>query len=162
MVSAVMQPVSERHRRQAAVALQNLVPHLLALNLDAKQVDWNVASDEFPVLAGLAREVAVDARSWADRIATRAVALGSRFDVRPGAFAAIATSIRKFPAGAGLSSPSEQGGAARGLAEVIDRVLAVARATADQIGDGDDVARHLVIDLQEGLTSRRDVLRSLP
>lgn len=160
-MSAVLQPVSERHRRQAAVALQNLLPHLVALNLDAKQIDWNLARDEYPVLAGLAREVAVDARSWADRIATRAVALGLRIDVRPGAFAAIAASIRKFPAGAGLSSPSEQGGAARGLAEVVDRVLAVSRIAADQIGDGDDVARQLVTDLQDDLASRRQALRSL-
>ena len=77
-------PVPDTARFTAASALQRAAPELVALSLDAKQAHWNVTGPVFLPLHALTDEIAADARTWADRVAERAIALGFTVDGRPG------------------------------------------------------------------------------
>jgi starvation-inducible DNA-binding protein len=80
----------------AASALQNLLPGLVALTLDAKQAHWNVTGAGFLPLHALTDEIAAATRAWADRVAERALALGFAVDARP---RTVATVAGEFPGG---------------------------------------------------------------
>lgn len=159
-MTRVKEPVSERERLAAGVAVQDVLPHLLALTLDARQVEWNLGDDARP-LRSLAGEMAIDARGWTDRLAIRAVALGLHLDVLPGTFAAVAKTIRQFPAGVGLTPESGGTNAARGLVEVIDRVVLVAASAAERVAGTDEVAHQLITELLRHLAAYRAALLPL-
>ena len=81
----------------AAATLQSFVPELVALTLDAKQAHWNLTGPAFLPLHELTDAIAADLRTWTDRIAERAVALGTAVDARPATVAA--STSDSFPAG---------------------------------------------------------------
>lgn len=55
----------------AASALQKVLPELVALSLNAKQVHWHVTGPGFLPLHALTDQIAADALGWADRVAER-------------------------------------------------------------------------------------------
>lgn len=77
-------------RLTAAATVQSMLPRLVALTLDAKQAHWNVTGPGFVQLHALTDELAADVRAWTDRLAERAVALGTPVDARPATVAAAA------------------------------------------------------------------------
>ena len=83
MTATALQTVPDTARLTAASALQKLLPELVALTLDAKQAHWNVTGPAFLPLHALTDEIAADTRTWVDRVAERAVALGFTVDARP-------------------------------------------------------------------------------
>jgi starvation-inducible DNA-binding protein len=136
----------------AAAALQKVLPKLVALSLDAKQVHWNVTGENFLGLHMLSDRIATDARDWADRLAERAVALGFAVDARP---RTVAASSGQLPAGR-LSSPET----VTELTDVIDRVAATTRTALDHT-DGDPVAHDVLVAVLEGLDKYRWMLTAL-
>jgi len=91
-----LQTVPDTARLTAASALQKLLPELVALALNAKQAQWNVTGPAFLPLHALTDEIAADLRTWVDRVAERAVALGFTVEARPGTVAPVGG---QFPAG---------------------------------------------------------------
>lgn len=55
--------VPDMARLTAVSALQKLLPELVGLGLDAKQVHWNVTGPGFLALHSLTDEIAADARA---------------------------------------------------------------------------------------------------
>lgn len=135
----------------AAHSLQSLLPQLVALTLDAKQAHWNVTGPAFLPLHALTDELAADTRTWADRAAERAVALGSSVDARPSTVASSVTAA--LPAG-WLSDQDVITGLAGRLAEVAD----AARQALPDLERWDAVAHDLVVEFLEGVEKYRWML----
>ena len=136
----------------AAALLQELLPELVALSLEAKQAQWNLTGPAFLPLHELTDRVAADARTWADRIAERALALGFMVDARPQTVAAVAS---YFPSGR-LMDPSPSSGTAwpSAISELrvrIDHIAALAHSRLGQLAIDDPVAHDLTVAVAEGL-----------
>jgi starvation-inducible DNA-binding protein len=134
----------------AASALHKVLPELLALSLDAKQVHWNMTGPAFLPVHALTNHIADDALDWADRVAERTVGLGFTDDGRPGTIAAIAA-----PFLAGRLSDRE---AIDELAVVLDDVTVAARAALDTLEHADAVGHDIVVSVLEGLEKYRWML----
>jgi starvation-inducible DNA-binding protein len=136
----------------AASALQNLLPMLLALALDAKQAHWNVMGPAFLPLHALTDQLAADALGWTDRVAERTVALGFPADGRPGTVAAVA---RPFLVGRlnDREAIDELGG-------LLEDVAATLRAALDVLARSDAVGHDLVVATLEGLEKYRWMLHA--
>jgi starvation-inducible DNA-binding protein len=145
----------------AAAELQQLLPELVALSLEAKQAHWNVTGPSFLALHALTDEIAVHARSWADRMAERAVALGFTVDARPGTVAVVAG---EFPSGRLVDPPAASGtawpSAAVELGIRIDHVAAVVHSVLAALVDTDAVAHDLTVAVLEGLERYAWLLRA--
>lgn len=136
----------------AASSLQELLPQVVALALDAKQAHWNVTGPAFLPLHALTDELAADTASWADRIAERAVALGSPVDARP---ATVGASVSKLPAG--WLSDYEV------IFELASRLGEVASSARDVVGvleESDAVGHDIVVEVLEGLEKFRWMLQA--
>lgn len=134
----------------AAAALQKVLPNLVALSLDAKQIHWNVAGPSFLVLHGLTDRIAEDARAWADRVAERAVALGFAADARA-----------RTVAGQEGTLPAGRLGSAEAIVEltaIVDRAAATASAAVAEVADADPVAHDVLVAVLEGLDKHRWML----
>jgi starvation-inducible DNA-binding protein len=144
-------PAPDTARLDAVSALQKLLPELVALSLDAKQAHWNMTGPAFLPLHALTDDIAADARTWADRIAERAVALGFYVDARPATVAAAAAGT--FPLGrvTDVEAVAE-------LTAVIDEVRATVRRVLEQVGPADAVAHNVTVDVLEGLEKYRWML----
>jgi starvation-inducible DNA-binding protein len=120
--------------------------------LHAKQAHWNVTGPGFLPLHALTDEIADDARTWADRIAERAVALDFAVDARPWTVAAAAG---PFPAGRirDTEVTSE-------LIAVIDAVAATARRSIEELAGTDPVGHHLAVEVLGGLDAQLWMLRA--
>lgn len=136
----------------AGAALQAVLPDLVALSLEAKQGHWNVTGPIFLPLHNLTDTVAADARAWADRIAERAVALGSPVDARPGT---VGSTTSKLPAG-WLTDRELIGD----LAERLDEVAGLARTSLEILETADPVGHDIVIETLEGLEKHAWMLRA--
>ncbi len=135
----------------AASTVQTMLPRLVALTLDAKQAHWNVTGSGFLQLHALTDELAADLRTWTDRLAERAVALGSPVDARP---ATVATATRRpFPAGWVTDHET-----AVELAERIDPIAELIRASLAELERSDAVAHDAAIEVVEGLEKYRWML----
>ncbi len=134
----------------AAAALQKVVPSLVALSLDAKQVHWNVTGASFLVLHELTDRIAEDARAWSDRLAERAVALGFAADARA---RTVAGGDGGLPAGR-----LDSGEAVVELVAIVDRVTAIAAAALAEVADADPVAHDALVAVVEGLDKHRWML----
>jgi starvation-inducible DNA-binding protein len=150
MTATALQTVPDTARLTAASALQKLLPELVALTLNAKQAHWNVTGPAFLPLHALTDEIAADLRTWADRVAERAVALGFTVDARPGTVAAVGG---QFPAG----QVSDQEAIAE-LVERIDDVTATARGSIADLERVDVVAHDLTVTVLEALEKYRWML----
>jgi starvation-inducible DNA-binding protein len=152
MTTTTVQPTPDRARLGAASALQKLLPELVALSLDAKQAHWNMTGRAFLPLHAFTDVLAADARSWADRVAERAVVLGFAVDARPGTVAAVAGN---FPAGR-LGDRD----VVIGLGTLIDNASTTARGALEQLSVADPVAHDLAVAILEGLEKHGWMLRA--
>jgi starvation-inducible DNA-binding protein len=139
-------------RLTAAATLQQVLPELVALTLNAKQAHWNLRGPAFLPLHRLTDELAADARTWADRVAERAVTLGYSVDARPETVAAMAAS---FPGG---WLPDSE--AAAELVKAISGAVATAHESLDHLEYSDVVAHDLMVDVLEGLEKYRWMLEA--
>jgi starvation-inducible DNA-binding protein len=145
----------------AAALLQDLLPELVALSLETKQAQWNLTGPAFLPLQDLTERITVDARTWADRVAERAAALGFTVDARPQTVAAVAS---YFPSGR-LMDPSTASGTAWPSAIVelgarIEHVAASAKARLGQLAVNDAVAHDVTVAVVEGLERYGWMLRA--
>ena len=152
MTATALQTIPDTARLTAASAMQKLLPELVSLTLDAKQAHWNVTGPAFHALHTLTDQLAADTRTWVDRVAERAVALGFPVDARPRTVAAVGG---RFPAG--WVSDHE---AIAELIDHIDDVVATARASLVDVEQADAVAHDLTVTVLEGLEKYRWMLRA--
>ena len=138
-------------RLTAASTVQAMLPRLVALTLDAKQAHWNVRGPGFLQLHALTDELAADVRTWTDRLAERAVALGSPVDARPATVAAAMG--RPFPGG--WVTDHE---AAIELVERIDPTAELIRGSLTELELSDAVAHDAAVETLEGLEKYRWML----
>lgn len=138
-------------RLTSAATIQNMLPQLVALTLDAKQAHWNVRGPGFVQLHALTDELAADVRTWTDRLAERAVALGTPIDARPATVAA--ATPRPFPNG--WVTDHE---AAIELAERIDSVAELFHDSLPALELSDAVAHDASVEALEGLEKYRWML----
>ncbi len=152
MTTTDLQAVPDTARLTSASLLQRLLPELVALSLDLKQAHWNVTGPGFLPLHALTDELAADARTWADRVAERAMALGFSVDALPRTVAAVASS---FPAGRVQDHEviSE-------LLDVIDGVGTTAWRLLGDLERADAVAHDLTVEIVGGLEKYRWMLRA--
>jgi starvation-inducible DNA-binding protein len=152
MTSTVLETVPDTDRLTAAAALQELLPRLVALTLAAKQAHWNVTGPAFLPLHAFTDEIAADTRTWTDRIAERALALGFPVDARPGTVAAVAS---RFPAGRVFDHE-----AIAELVEHIDDIATTARGALADLEQADPIGHDLTVEVLEGLEKYRWMLRA--
>lgn len=152
MTTTDLQPIPDTARSTSASLLQRLLLELVALTLDLKQAHWNVTGPAFLPVHALTDEIAADARTWADRVGERAMALGFPVDARPRTVAAVASN---FPAG-----PVQNRQAIAKLIGIIDGVTATARRLLVDLERADPVTHDLTIEIVEGLKKYRRMLRA--
>jgi starvation-inducible DNA-binding protein len=151
--ATISQPtVPDTARSAGAIALQRLLPELVALTLDAKQAHWNVTGPRFLALHALTDDIATKARNWADRVAGRVMALGFAVDARPATVASVAG---RFPTGRVVDHE-----AITALIGLIDGVTDTAGRSLDKLQQVDPVAHDLTIDILEGFGRYRWMLRA--
>lgn len=136
----------------AASVLQEMVPELVSLALNAKQVHWNVTGPTFLPIHELTDEIARDANDWADLVAERAMALGFTVDGRPQTAAAAGGQL---PAGR-----IRDRDALLGLIDLIDLVSATTRSAMTELEANDPVGHDLAIQVLHGLERYRWMLRA--
>lgn len=136
----------------AVSSLQKLLPELKALELNAKQVHWNVTGQGFLPLHELTDQISQDTDEWADRVAERCLALGFPVDGRPQTVAAAGGRVR-----AGRIADYE---AAIALVGLVDGVAATAWAAVDVLERNDPVGHDLVLEVLHGLERYRWMLRA--
>ena len=138
-------------RLTAASTVQAMLPRLVALTLDAKQAHWNVTGPGFVQLHALTDELAADVRTWTDRLAERAVALGAPVDARPATVAA--ATGRSFPMGWVTDHEA--------AIELVERIDPVAQLIHESLSDlelSDAVAHDAAVETLEGLEKYRWML----
>jgi starvation-inducible DNA-binding protein len=151
-MTTTSEPVPDTARLTAAALLQDLLPELLALSLEAKHARWNLTGRGFLALHDLIGRIAVDTWTWADRVAERTAALGFRVDARPTTVAAVAG---HFPAGRLVDPPAASGtawpSAVAELGARIEHVAGSAGAGLGRLAMDDAVAHDVVVAAVEGL-----------
>ncbi len=150
-MSTSLMNTADTARLSAASALQSLVPELVALTLDAKQAHWNVTGPAFLPLHELTDELAADLRTWTDRLAERAVALGLAVDAR----AATVAASTKTPFPAGWITDREMVG------ELSARISTLAERMTEVLAGlelSDPVAHDAAVESLEGLEKYRWML----
>lgn len=151
-MSSTLDIAPDTARLGAASALQKLVPPLVALTMDAKQAHWNLVGFGFLPLHDLTDALAGDLRTWTDRAAERAVALGFAVDARPRTVSAAAGD---FPAG---FVPDHE--VVAELAAGLGRLATTARETLAALEEDDAVAHDIVVELLEGVEKYRWMLEA--
>lgn len=136
----------------AASVLQEMVPELLSLALNAKQVHWNVTGPSFLPLHELTDEIASSASDWADLVAERAMALGFTVDGRPQTVAATRGHL--------AAGRIRDRFALHALIDLIDLVSATTRSAVAELEDTDPVGHDLSIQVLHGLERYRWMLRA--
>lgn len=135
-----------------AAALQQMVPQLVSLSLNAKQVHWNVTGPAFLPIHAFTDEIAADASKWADTIAERVMALGFTVDARPNTVAATDGHV---PAGR-----LRDRDALVALLDLVDLVSATTHAAMLVVEESDPVGHDLTIEVLRGLEHVRWMLRA--
>ena len=64
-------------RRQAAVVMNDLLGHTVALGLQARRLRWHAVSPQYAMLREMLRHLVLDLETYGDRAAQRAVHLGA-------------------------------------------------------------------------------------
>lgn len=152
MSNAVFANASMKAGVDAAAALQRLLPELVAVTLHAKQAHWNLTGPAFLPLHALTEEIAIDTRTWADRVAERAVALGFSADARPATVAAVAGD---FPGGW-----VRDGEVILELGRLLEAAAERARTGLAEVEAEDAVAHDIHVEVLEGLEKYAWLLRA--
>ena len=150
-MTTALELVPDADQFAAVSTFQQLLPDLVGLTLNAKQAHWNLYGPAFLPLHALTDEIGADARTWADRVAERAVALGYAVDARPGTAAAGDVQLP----GGWLSD-------AKVISELIkriDAIAATARHVLATLERGDAVGHDLTVQILEGLEKYSWMLR---
>lgn len=133
--------------RAVASRLQPILVDLIALGLNGKQAHWHVRGRHFTPLHEQLDTVVADARTYADDVAERLVALGVAVDGRA---QTVAESTTTFPEGFLADD--------KVIALIVDELEAViehARETLDDLEDLDLISQDLVIELVKVLEKHR-------
>ncbi|NEE00712.1 Dps family protein [Phytoactinopolyspora halotolerans] len=130
-----------------AAQLQPLLPELIALALNGKQAHWHVYGKQFSPLHERLDAVVSEARTYADEIAERLVALGVSVDGRP---QAVAQSSPDFPEG---FLPDDKVIAL--IIEHLDSVIERAREALEPLESTDLVSQDIVLEMLRVLEKRR-------
>lgn len=152
MYATPLSHVFDSAQLTAASTLQEMVPELVSLSLNAKQAHWNVTGPAFVPLHELTDEIAGDASGWADLIAERAMALGFTVDARP---RTVAATDGHLPAGRIRDRE-----AIISLIDLIDRVSDTTRGAVTKLEEDDPVGQDLAIQVLHGLERYRWMLRA--
>ena len=152
VVEAIPQGWGDADGGDATTALESLVPELVALTLNAKQVHWNVTGPGFLPLHTLTDELASDVAEWSDSVAERVMAVGSTVDARPSTVASTEIEIR--------SGRIQDYEAAVALIEIVDRVSDSARKSLAALERRDPVGHDMTVEILGGLDKYRWMLRA--
>lgn len=152
MNATSMNSVLDSRQLTAVAALQEMVPELMSLSLNAKQVHWNVAGPAFLPIHAYTDEIASDATKWADMTAERVMALGFTVDARPNT---VAATNGHLPAGR-----IRDRDALIALIDLVDLVSATTRSAIKVLEDSDPVGHDLAIQVLHGLEHARWMLRA--
>jgi starvation-inducible DNA-binding protein len=152
MHSSAVQAIPQAPGAVAASALQRLLPELVALTLNAKQVHWNVTGSAFLPLHTMTDVLATDTANWGDEVAERAMALGFTVDARPTTVAHCALEVR--------SGRIQDREAIVALIGIVDGVSDTARLALGDLERSDPVGQDLVIEILGGLDKYRWLLRA--
>lgn len=127
--------------------LQPVLVDLIALALNGKQAHWHVYGRQFTSVHERLDVVVADARSYADEVAERIVALGVPVDGRPHA---VAESGAEFAEG---FLPDDKVVAL--IVEQLDRVIERARETLGPLESIDQVSQDIVLGLLRTMEKHR-------
>ncbi|WP_166353804.1 Dps family protein [Phytoactinopolyspora limicola] len=130
-----------------AAQLQPILVDLIALALNGKQAHWHVHGRQFISLHERLDVLVADARSFADEIAERVVALGMPVDGRP---AAVAAASAEFPDGL---IPDDKVIAL--IVEQLDGVIEHARQTLGALESIDQASQDIVLGMLRVLEKHR-------
>lgn len=133
--------------------LQDLLVDLVALSLDGKQLHWHVTGPLFRPVHEQLDEVVDVARTAADDVAERAVALGEPVDARP-ATVAKEHHLPELPEGW-----IDAGDAVARFVESLDGIIARARVAITAL-EVDLVSQDLVIGIVHELEKQRWMLHA--
>lgn len=138
-MTTVRSTLPEPARRIAGDALQESLVDLLGLSLIGKQAHWNIVGPRFRSIHLQLDEVVSTARSYADRVAERAAALGVAPDGRPETVAARCA----------LQGPKEgllrDTEVVRLLVEALETAIGRLRGRIDATEEADKVTQDLLI-----------------
>jgi|SRR2546426_7464534 len=140
--------------KETAVRLQPMLVNLIILDLEAKQLHWNVTGALFRPLHEMFDEFVEAYRGWYDEVAERIRALDAPADGRATTVAAAAKSGEVT---AGLIRDSEV------IQVFLKRVETVAAGMRDQLeylGERDLVTQDMVLGIVEGLEKQAWMLRA--
>lgn len=132
-----------------ASLLQPVLADLIASALNAKQAHWHVRGRTFTQVHEQLDTFIDDARSYADEIAERIVALGSAVDGTPETVAR-STGVPGFPHGFTTDEKTVQA-----IVEELDAVISRARAGVAPLDDLDPVSQDVLIEVLRGLEKHR-------
>lgn len=127
--------------------LQPVLTDLIALALNAKQAHWHLYGQQFLPVHERLDVLVSDARSYADEVAERVVALGVPVDGRPHAVAEVAA---EFADG---FLPDDKVIAV--IVEHLDAVIERARETLGPLESIDQVSQDIIIELLRALEKHR-------
>lgn len=144
----------ERTSDDVGTELQGVLVELLDLSLQGKQVHWNLTGTTFLALHPHLDDLVAEYRSWSDRVAERAVAIGTWPDGGAGAISA-RSGLRELPSG-----PIPDGKALRLLSERIEHVVERLRERIEAVGTTDPASENLLVEILTGLEEQRWMLRA--
>jgi len=136
---ALPKPVADEVGSQ----LQQLLIDFTDLSLQGKQAHWHVTGPNFESVHLQLDQIVTDARTWADTVAERAVAIGHPVNGNASPVAS-GSSLAPFPTG---YLPAPQVVAA--MAERLLKVTATARTGLLRLGELDPVSQDIVIGILE-------------
>ncbi len=125
--------------RAVATQLQPVLVRLIGLALHGKQAHWHVVGRNFTPVHEQLDTLVGDARSYADEVAERLVALGVPVDGRP---QAVAESAGTFPEGFLADDKI-----VALIVDEIEKVIEQAREAMDELEDIDLISQDLAIEI---------------
>jgi DNA-binding ferritin-like protein len=136
----------------AARVLQRVLPRVIALGVGAQHVGWDVTGTEAAPLRDLSRQLAVDADSWANRIATRALSLGYTVDAR---IPTVAAAGSRYP-----TIRLDERAAAAYLTRLLDAIGTATAEALEAIDSRDETSRRVAVVVRSGAQTYRRLLAS--
>lgn len=134
--------------------MQPLLVDLIALAQNGKQAHWHVRGKTFTQVHEQLDTIIDDARSYADEVAERVVALGVDVDGRP------ATVSAKTTVPPLVSGFVEVEAVVIAVAEQLDATIATARGTLAPLGELDPASQDVVVELLRGLEKHHWMLQA--
>ncbi|MFC4493881.1 Dps family protein [Streptomyces ovatisporus] len=141
MTYAVKSTLPDDDLKTVGEALQGALVDLVDLSLVAKQIHWNVVGPRFRSIHLQLDEVVETARSYSDKVAERASALGLPPDGRSSTVSA-ASSIERVKEGW-----QPDGEAVRTMVTALEAVIAGSRERMTSVSEPDPVTEDIFIQL---------------